>query len=177
MNIDNYYRWLIKNYVSRPATNLVDKYTIVLKLLHKTEFKVICLMDRNRVDGCLNRRVNYDYNLMTDHQISVSLLEIVIELSVEMYELGQGYSWNKSQQEWFWLLLANAGLLAYDRTIAYLEPTSVDDLQKHIHIINNRQYNTDGSGGFFTLKDNREDQRMVELWYQMSAYMQENYQF
>jgi hypothetical protein len=32
-----------------------------------------------------------------------------------------------------------------------------------------------GLGGMFPLEDPREDQRAIEIWYQMMAYINENY--
>ena len=38
-----------------------------------------------------------------------------------------------------------------------------------------RRYLEDGDGGLFPLKCPRKDQRRVEIWYQMSAWVIENY--
>ena len=38
-----------------------------------------------------------------------------------------------------------------------------------------REYMKSGLGGMFPLEDPREDQRAVEIWYQMMAYINENY--
>jgi len=46
----------------------------------------------------------------------------------------------------------------------------VDDiLDRVIH----RKYKANGEGGFFPLKETNNDQRDVELWYQMSEYVLE----
>jgi hypothetical protein len=44
-----------------------------------------------------------------------------------------------------------------------------------IYDLLNREYMADGLGGMFPLEDHREDQRAVEIWYQMMAYINENY--
>ena len=44
-----------------------------------------------------------------------------------------------------------------------------------IHKLNNREYMHSGLGGMFPLEDPREDQRAIEIWYQMMAYINENY--
>jgi hypothetical protein len=36
-----------------------------------------------------------------------------------------------------------------------------------------RNYESNGHGGFFPLEDPDEDQRRVELWYQLNAYLNE----
>ena len=38
-----------------------------------------------------------------------------------------------------------------------------------------REYMESGLGGMFPLEDPREDQRAIEIWYQMMAYLNENY--
>jgi len=44
-----------------------------------------------------------------------------------------------------------------------------------IHRLNCREYMESGLNGMFPLEDHREDQRAVEIWYQMMAYLNENY--
>ena len=44
-----------------------------------------------------------------------------------------------------------------------------------IYKLNKREYMESGLGGMFPLEDPREDQRAVEIWYQMMAYINENY--
>jgi hypothetical protein len=36
-----------------------------------------------------------------------------------------------------------------------------------------REYEPDGTGGFFPLQNPLEDQTQVEIWYQMAAYINE----
>jgi hypothetical protein len=36
-----------------------------------------------------------------------------------------------------------------------------------------RTYDPDGSGGFFPLLHSKKDQRQIEIWYQMHAYVRE----
>jgi hypothetical protein len=44
-----------------------------------------------------------------------------------------------------------------------------------IYDLLNREYMKSGLGGMFPLEDPREDQRAIEIWYQMMAYINENY--
>lgn len=43
-----------------------------------------------------------------------------------------------------------------------------------LSVFNKREYKADGSGGLFPLANPKEDQREVELWFQMMAYIMEN---
>jgi len=38
-----------------------------------------------------------------------------------------------------------------------------------------RDYDADGNGGLFPLKNPKKDQRRIEIYYQMNAYVLENY--
>ena len=38
-----------------------------------------------------------------------------------------------------------------------------------------RRYKRSGEGGLFPLKNAAKDQRKVEIWYQLSSYLLENY--
>lgn len=70
---------------------------------------------------------------------------------------------------WFWHLIKNADLYRFnDRRKSFSD--TVDTILERIIW---RTYNPDGQGGLFPLQNPCEDQREVELWYQMSAYLLE----
>ena len=48
-----------------------------------------------------------------------------------------------------------------------------DLVQERVDVFLDRAYSPDGTGGLFPLHEPDEDQRQVELWYQMSAYLLE----
>jgi hypothetical protein len=84
------------------------------------------------------------------------------------------YDWDLGDQTsgWFWKLLFNTGLAALDDT--YSDDT-YERILYRFNIINKRLYNEDGTGGgLFPLAHPRQDQREIEVWYQMMAYLQEN---
>jgi hypothetical protein len=47
---------------------------------------------------------------------------------------------------------------------------------KKLAVLNKREYFPSGKGGLFPLENPREDQTKVEIWYQMHAYVMENYE-
>lgn len=67
--------------------------------------------------------------------------------------------------EWFWHLLENLGLSTYNPY-----PEEVDEALERLIW---RTYQPNGHGGLFPLRHAEEDQRQVELWYQMNAYLME----
>jgi hypothetical protein len=57
----------------------------------------------------------------------------------------------------------------------WLDP---DDILDCIDRFLSRKYDYNGVGGIFPLrKGASEDQRNVEIWYQMQSYLMENYEF
>lgn len=71
---------------------------------------------------------------------------------------------------WFWKILENAGLEKY--TDEQFDEWKVYQI---LDDIVDRRYNRNGFGGLFPLRKPKKDQRKVELWYQMCAYLVENY--
>lgn len=79
-------------------------------------------------------------------------------------------------------------IVALDQTVEELIPgcfwTMVNNLElqpnsqnyKKLAIVNKREYFPSGKGGLFPLENSREDQTKVELWYQLQAYVIENYE-
>lgn len=73
--------------------------------------------------------------------------------------------------QWFWKLIENLGFgdltdEAYTYTTGEYVDVVLDNLLR-------RTYEPDGSGGLFPLTDPNQDQRQVEIWYQMAAYLLE----
>ena len=100
-----------------------------------------------------------------------TVLEMLIGLSYRLEFETEQSQWEKTTDEWFWILIDNLGLLGiYSR-----ENLSAGDVHSIVKIFLDRRYGSDGSGGLFPLKDPQKDQRRVEIWYQMSAYVIENY--
>lgn len=48
-----------------------------------------------------------------------------------------------------------------------------EKIEKILDTVINRKYKRNGLGGFFPLKHADRDQRKVELWYQLNAYVLE----
>ena len=95
-----------------------------------------------------------------------SVLEMLIGLSLRLeFETAQS-KWEKTSSEWFWILIDNLGLTALN---------SLTDIRDRVMVFLKREYKSNGDGGLFPLKYPKNDQRTVEIWYQMSAYILENY--
>lgn len=92
------------------------------------------------------------------------ILEFLIGVAIRLNEADYDPSMPDRVGPWFWALMDNLGIIEAD------DPWIEDMLEK----INTRDYATDGVGGLFPLRYPKEDQRKVEVWYQMQAYLMEN---
>ena len=76
-----------------------------------------------------------------------------------------------SSLEWFWRLINNLELGKYSDDVYEISISEgVDEIANRL---NERTYSWTGAGGLFPLNFAQEDQRHVELWYQLSAYLLE----
>lgn len=99
-------------------------------------------------------------------EIDCSMLEMIIALARHASFQAEG-----SPLEWFWKILDNLSLYKYtdDTYTEVVRREVADALDK----VNNRTYDRNGVGGLFPLVNAHEDQRKVELWYQMASYLLE----
>lgn len=94
-----------------------------------------------------------------------SFVEVLIGLSRRLAFVAGG-----SQHKWAWQLLVNLGL---DRMWDHLSRPKTRQTLDILQTVITRSYGPDGVGGFFPLAFPDRDQRKVELWYQLNAYVEE----
>jgi hypothetical protein len=92
------------------------------------------------------------------------MLELLIGLSRRL-----SFEAEREPKYWFWRLVENAGLYKIMDNELGLEET----IDRALEMIIWRTYESDGTGGLFPLRWPKKDQRKVELWYQLSAYVLE----
>lgn len=160
------------NFLCEDLLRGVDAYTKLCAQLHSIHFKPLVRNDYNRaVDGELVRDLFYE----TSPRSRCTLFEMLIGLSFRLEFEVISSEWEKSYIEWFWILIENLGLTVYDDESYILMPESRTDVEKICKILINREYKNNGFGGLFPLSYTENDQRKVEIWYQMTEYIKENY--
>jgi hypothetical protein len=99
--------------------------------------------------------------------LGCSMLELLIALSRRLSFEAEG-----EPRDWFWHMLENLDLEQFnDQEYNDLYAKGIDKLLDQVIW---RTYFPDGSGGIFPLREPKEDQRDVEIWYQLSAYLLEH---
>lgn len=156
-----------------------QEYEDLLTHLHKIEFYSLVPNDDNRgADGEHLREIFTTEVGPTGSSslpdMSCTVLEMLIGVAKRLEFDLMGSSFERSVGEWFWVLIDNLGLEYCDRT-AYYQMNAGIEVEERIRIFLERRYSFDGDGGLFPLQSADKDQREVEIWYQMSAWVIENY--
>ena len=177
---ESYFRWLCDQLIATgPISDPSQTYSMLLTQLFERAFVVKVSFDANReVDGKMLR-----YEFAESHHLPFdesemdrpcSMLELLLSLArmieFEASDTQIGYT----TDVWFWILLGHIGLDSFNDAVyldsqAFAWATVDSQLSKVIE----RRYQSSGQGGLFPLAYPRQDQRRVELWYQMSAYLLE----
>lgn len=164
---DAYFEWLAVQ--AQPVRGRQTYYDLLYQLHHR-EFIWTIANDDNRIaDGLELMGEFWAEHGMEPHSVegqSCSFLELVVGLSRRLSFVAGG-----DPVVWAWVLLGNLGFHSVS-----------DPMNRHAHRfveetcerVIYRRYQADGVGGFFPLSYVEEDQRKVELWYQLNAYAEEN---
>jgi hypothetical protein len=174
--IEAYFHWLYLQVLRVYDLKSPLSYATVCHVLHQTKFDDSTPNDDNRARDGLELR---------DEYIS-SLKEIEVEDYTQLQSLGGcsifemlialarrcDYIVEWGQEGWFKVFMENLGLWAFND--GDWTPRSGIKVGSIVKKFNNRSYTRSGRGGVFPLRKPKKDQRGQELWYQMSAYMNEN---
>ena len=181
---DIYFNWLYDQvcYGREPGSG--GSYLDICGMMHRTRFRVCVPMDDNRAaDGVelreeflatqeyVFRRFGHDSQGEKAIKVAApSVFEVLVALSRKA-----DFMVSFGEKGWFRIFLENLGL--HDFTDTMITGGDVSRVNRIIAKFNNRTYRPSGAGGLFPLKRATEDQRHVELWYQMCAYMAENHMY
>jgi hypothetical protein len=172
---EEYLNWLFRQIAERHIRHPRRTYWHLLAQLHHKRFVSKVKLDWNRVqDGKDLRReflgvvgLDPDPNWLEDEKQCCTFLELMVVLSRKLaYDLGNEPS------HWFWELVGNLELTKYwDRARrSPMAERGIDDILNRVML---REYAPDGQGGFFPLQGPNEDQRGIQLWDQLNAYVLE----
>ena len=152
-------------------------YIQLARALHETEFRAKLPADNNRAMDGMHLRVDFmqthgAYGTATNRG-GCTMLEMLTAIAKRMSFLMYGNEKRHQTGYYFRTLLKNLGLdkLTDDRWDMVNGDFFTEDA---VYRVVDRQYEWDGKGGLFPLKTPRGDQRGVEIWYQMQAWLGEN---
>lgn len=169
-----YLRWLYAAIGSVKLRNPSRTYWALARQLYTKEFVWIIPNDDNRVEDGRDLRYEFmdDCGIQTVDgewmDLGCSMLEMLVSLSRHLaFEDGR-----IEPRGWFWRLMENLDLEEYtDRNYNGHQDAINEVLDRIIW----RTYSYDGrEGGLFPLENPHQDQREVEIWYQLNAYLLEH---
>lgn len=155
--------------------NSPDSFVVVAAFMHQIEFQALVPYDENRIADAAGLRNEFQRwaGSMGPEELNdlmlpnASIFEVLIALADKadhMVTLG-------GIRIWFRVFIENLGLDKYNDL--YCQTRATFPIERALIRFNNRQYSPSGRGGIFPLRQPEEDQRQVELWYQMGAYMKD----
>lgn len=146
----------------------------LLSFLHNVEFTYSIPKDSNRADDGIELRYRYAYvnGLDVDDVLNnivgpCSVFEMILALAIRCEEtiMDDPLLGDRTGQ-WFWKMITNLGLgsmsdARFDR----------DRVEYVIAKFLNRDYEADGRGGLFRIRNCKYDLRNVEIWTQMLYFL------
>ena len=164
-----YYDWLVTNHIAYWGT-----YSVLLKSLYDTPFRVMILMDENRVGDGLDMRDRfiYQYGLgqrerdILRQSRPCSVLEVMVGLAQRFDE---EYMTQYNNEDPIGLLVKpminSLGLQGYDDQ--HFDRYGFNQIMMNLL---NRTYSPDGLGSLFYIPGIAIDMRQIEIWRQMMMY-------
>lgn len=175
-------------FIGEPGNN----YGMLMKALFRKDFVWQIPNDDNRgADGLqlreriINDILNNDnkHNVMA-HTLEFEMLfsrpcnvlEMLIALADRMAFIIDSVDDEPANVKCFWELIHNLGLSRFNDEY-FFDLYNMLEAEEIVNRFLSRNYEKNGKGGLFPLKHTNEDQRNVEIWYQMNAYLAERYNF
>lgn len=169
--LNEYFEWLYAMVCEHRYSERIS-YRRLLMHLHNTEFRYSIPNDQNRAENGTYLR----WRFARDHGMRevpacidgpCSVLEMMIALAIQCEEtIMDDPAFGNRLGQWFWGMIINLGLGAmtdgrYDRR----------EVNRAIDRLLDRDYEPDGRGGLFTVRNCHRDMREVEIFWQLCYYL------
>ena len=164
--INEYFDWLY-GWISKKVS-----YRKLMMHLHNIEFTYLIEKDENRAVDGINMRWRFaceegyrDVPDCLDGPCSVFEMMIAVAIKCEE-DIMDDPGYGDRTAQWFWSMITSLGLGSMnDRNY---DKRFVDDV---ITRFLDREYEPDGRGGLFTIRNCDCDLRTIEIFYQMCRYL------
>lgn len=170
---DDYLQYLLW----RGNLERLTRYGRLFEILHHMEFRYIIERDENRDADGADLRDGYDvpndYSVEEDEAFMAhwtSVLEVLLALAIRVDDEYIGDPSEEHPEKFFMEMIKNLGLDIFKGN-RYRE----DDVHRIVDKWLDRGFARNGVGSPFPLHHSRRDQRRLEMWDQMQAYISENY--
>ena len=173
---NRYFEWLY-NLVCGDAYYNRLSYRNLLIFLYNTDFYYVLNMDRNRAQDGINFRYRFGFEMgysrtMVDSFLDnryCKVLEMMVALAYKVEEqIMDDSDYGNRTGQWFWNMIVSLGL--GDMDDRNFNERRVDII---IRRFLNREYDSNGKGGLFTINNCKYDLRDMEIWAQCMWYLDE----
>jgi hypothetical protein len=172
-----YFNWLYDQVFAVRDVLSAYSYTMVCDRMHQIKFQALVQYDENRIAGGSELRNEFlktsEAHLLYKTELmyeDASVFEVLVGLAKQA-----NFMVEKTVADWFWIFITNLKLDGYTDQFVHNKP--VYQIDRTLNKFNRRTYRANGVGGIFPLERPLTDQRRVELWYQMGAYMTDNHMY
>ena len=167
---NEYFEWMLDVVYNNKYSKEIS-YRKLLMHLHNTEFVYSIPKDENRaIDGV---DLRYRFALLKNYKEAsnyiegpCSVLEMMVALSIHCEDIMDDPNFGNRTGQWFWGMISSLGIGSM--TDERFDRRFVDYILKRFL---NREYEPDGRGGLFTIKNCDRDLRTVEIFYQLCYYL------
>lgn len=168
--MDAYFCWLISFIGDK---YIEGNYQKLLWKLFSTEYIWELDYDKNRAaDGLFLRKIfTQETGMMYVGKPNCNVLEMMVALAKRAEDdIMHDPDYGDRSGYWFWTMIQNLGLDIYD-DYGFFEP----EVDRIIDVFLHHHYANNGYGGAFPIRSKTRDLRKTDLWWQMNAYLEENY--
>ncbi len=169
---EQYFTWLYGQVASVKLKNSSRTHWSLARQLYTKEFIWLIPNDDNRLEDGKDLRHEFleacEIDILEPNWfvLGCSMLEMLIGLSQRLSFEADG-----EPRVWFWHLIETVNLQRHnDRNYDNKAQRDIDETLDRIIW---RTYRPDGRGGLFPLRKPTQDQREVEIWYQLNEYLVE----
>lgn len=174
---EEYFDWMCRLVSSNNQYSKGLSYDKLLSYLDTIEFQYNLDMDGNRANDGIELRYRFGYEQRYDDRMIASyldvrpcsILEMMMALAIRMEEsIMDDPEYGDRTGQWFWNMIVSLGLGSMDDK--KFDPDYAGDVVSRFL---DRDYESDGKGGLFTLNRPNRDLRTVDIWCQMCWYLNE----
>lgn len=168
--VNEYFEWLVS---ITCADEEIVSYRKLLTYLHRTEFIYSMPMDGNRADDGIYLRYRFAHGYLQDDDAEYcingpcSVLEMMLALAIRCEEnIMDDPTMGDRTAQWFWGMISSLGLGGmYDTNF------DIYKVERIIERFLDHDYEPDGRGGLFTIRNFEYDMRTLEIWHQLCEYL------
>ena len=170
----DYFEWLYEGMCGDRYSKNVS-YRKLLERLHSINFRYTIPNDRNRANDGKSLRYSFaiaegcgdNPEMITEYLYGpCSVFEMMVALAQRCEAVMDDPKIGDRTGQWFWGMIASLGLNGMSDN--HYDEKYVNDV---INRFLDREYEPNGKGGLFTIRNCEHDLRDVEIWYQLCWYL------